>query len=254
MNDRPAFECEKCKRPVGAKREGETAPWEPASCYWCAQDEQRRDAARRRKLGHVAAGIDLDKALAAYRKHRPFKGNLGRVELQVAHRSERGTRGTAWINSRRIRIAVGPNATPERVLEVLVHEMCHLACPQDTHHGERFRRVFQRACRELWGIEVPLDAEPRQGNISYGMGDLVTAELHEKIHLDEIDLEPFAPDAPKKKITRAEATAKLVEKREAHALKMHKKALTRLKRAKTAEAKWRKKVAYYERKAAKAGG
>jgi hypothetical protein len=34
---------------------------------------------------------------------------------------------------------------------------------------------------------------------------------------------------------------------------MHKKAATRLKRAKTLESKWRKKVAYYERQAAKKG-
>jgi hypothetical protein len=152
---------------------------------------------------------------------------------------------------RRIRINAGPYATPERLLEVLVHELVHLACPNH-HHDERFRRVFKRACAELWGIDVPLDAKPVCGNVSYGMGEIAVEQLGEKIERGEIDtFPPDAKPAPKKR--RAEATAKSVEKREAHALAMHKKAVTRLKRAKTIEEKWRKKVRYYERQAAKKG-
>jgi hypothetical protein len=256
MIQAPAFKCDDCGRAVGARKRGPEHEWEPQACYWCERKERERDAARRRKLGHLVAGVDIDKAFAAYRQMPPFKGNLGRrrITLEVGHRAEGCVRGTAWTRSRRIRIAAGPNATPERALEVLVHEMVHLACPNH-HHDERFRRVFRRACSEIWNIDVPLDAKPRDGNISYGMGEIATEALREKIERGEVDT--FPPDVPKPeapRAARAEAMTKVVEKREAHALAMHKKALTRLKRAKTLEVKWRKKVSYYERQAAKKGG
>jgi hypothetical protein len=210
---------------------------------------QRRDLARRRALGHVVAGIDLDRALAAYRKLPPFAGNLGKVRLEVAHRLERGTRGTAWPIQRRIRIAAGPDATPERVLEVLVHEMCHLAVPHDTKHGERFRRAFRRACQECWGLDVPIDVPAVQGCIAYGMGQVATEALKGKIARGEIEL--FLPTAPPAKPSRAELTAKTVEKRAAHAAQMLARAEKRAKTAQRVLSRWRKKVGYYERQAAK---
>lgn len=248
----PRFECEKCGRPVGARKDGHDHDWEPQACYWCETlPALKRDVARRRKLGHIVAGVDLDRALAAYRKLPPFKGNLGRrkIELQVVHRLERGTRGTAYMRERRIRIAAGPQATPERVLEVLVHEMVHLVCPLREQHGERFRRVFKRACLELWDIDVPIDAKPSMGVIAYGMGEIATQKLKEKIARGEIKL--FPPKAEPPKPTRAELMGRVVEARAEHAIHMHKQALKRLKRARDTEAKWRKKVRYYEAQAAK---
>ncbi len=247
------FRCEECNRRVGAHKDGQEHDWEPNECHWCVTlPAQRRDTARRRALGHVVAGVDLDKALASYRMLAPFRGNLGKVRLQVGHCMEGGTRGTAFMRQRRIRVAAGPDTTPERVLEVLVHEMVHLACPNH-HHGERFRRVFKRACLELWGIDVPLDAKPSMGNISYGMGEIATAKLRGKMARGEIELFPPDPKVEEPKRGRAEVMANVVEKRAAHAMSMHTRALTRLKRSKTIEAKWRKKVRYYERQAAKKG-
>ncbi len=247
----PDFRCETCGRPVGAYKDGHD--WEPNDCYWCVLlPGLRRDVARRRKLGHVVAGVDLDKALAAYRMRAPFRGSLGKVRLEVAHRMRGGTRGTAYMRQRRIRVAPGPDATPERVLEVLVHEMVHLACPNH-HHNERFRRVFKRACLELWGIDVPLDAKPSLGVVAYGMGEIATKKLREKIARGEIELFPPDPKVEELKPSRAEVMANVVEKRAAHAMTMHRRALTRLKRSKTIEAKWRTKVRYYERQAAQKG-
>jgi len=216
-----------------------------------ARKRRRKETTERRKLGHVAAGVDLDKAIAAYRHVAPFRGALGPIKLQVVQRTDRGTRGTAYMARRKIRIAVGPDATPERVLSLLVHEMVHLVMPRDVHHGERFRLTFRRACLNLWGIEVPLDAPPRGGVIAYGMSDLAEKLLQEKIARGETALFPRAPTMPKP--SRAELSAKLVEKRAAHAIKMHTKALSALKRAETREAKWHKKVRYYERQAAEKG-
>lgn len=248
----PDFRCPTCGRSVGSSRAGGDAPWEPADCYGCVTlPAQRRAVAARRKLGHVVAGVDLDRALAAYRKLPPFKGNLGTVRLEVAHRMELGTRGTARPRQRRLRVAAGPDVTPERVLEVLVHEMCHLAVPHDVQHGERFRRVFKRACLELWGIDVPLDPPARGGVIAYGMSDLATAALREKIARGEAELFPPTPKTEAPKPSRAELAAKVVERRAAHAVKMLVRAEKRTKAAQKALTKWREKVRYYERQAAR---
>jgi SprT-like family protein len=249
----PTFKCQKCGRPVGGSRE-DGGPWKPGDCHVCVYlPKMRADVARRRAFGHVVAGVDLDKAFAAYRKLSPFVGNLGKVKLEVAHRMTGGTRGTAYTSRRKLRVAVGPDATPERVLEVLVHEMCHLALPGDVGHGERFRLTFRRACSELWGIDVPLDAPPVNGVVAYGMGQVATEKLHERIARGEIAL--FPPDsrveAPKP--SRAELSVKLVEKRASHAVKMMTRAEKRAKAAQRTLAKWRKKVRYYERQAAKTG-
>ena len=250
MTDSPDFKCPDCGHSVGASRADKEAPWMPAPCYQCVVlPAQRRRVAARRALGHVVAGVDLDKALATYRRLPPFRGALGIVKFEVAHRMELGTRGTAWPRRRRLRVAAGPDATPERVLEVLVHEMVHLAVPSDTHHGERFRLTFRRACRELWGIEVPLDAPARGGVIAYGMGDIASELLREKIARGEIELFPPTKKAPKP--SRAERTSELVEKRAAHAVKMLARAEKRSKAAQKALTKWRVKVNYYERQAAR---
>lgn len=250
----PTFRCPKGHL-LGVRKDLD-GEWEPRPCYQCVTlPAKRRDAARRRALGHVVASVDLDKALTTYKQLPPFRGNLGRrkIELKVVHRLDGGVGGRAYMRRREIRILAGPDQPPERVLEVLVHEMVHLACPNH-HHDERFRRVLRRAFLELWGIDVPIDAKPVRSNISYGMGEVATEMLREKIERGEIEL--FSPDLPKPappKPSRAEVMAKIVDKRAAHAMTMHKKAATRLKRAKTLEEKWRKKVRYYERQAAKKG-
>lgn len=247
----PSFTCEKCGRGLGASREND-GPWVPSECHWCVYlPKMRKDVARRRALGHVVVGVDLDKALVAYSRMAPFKGSLGKIKLEVAHRMERGTRGTAYMGRRKIRIAAGPDATQERVLEVLVHEMTHLAVPNDVQHSERFRLTFRRACLNLWGIDVPLDAPPRGGCIAYGMGDLASEKLKEKIANGEIELFKPDPKTQPTKPTRAELSAKRVEKNEAHAIRMLARAEKDEKNAHERAAKWRRKVAYYERKAAR---
>lgn len=249
----PDFRCKDCGRPLDVSRANAEAPWEPADCYRCVMlPAQRRAVAARRALGHVVAGVDLDQALAAYRKLPPFVGNLGKVRLEVAHRMELGTRGTAFTRQRRLRVAAGPDATPERVLEVLVHEMCHLTLLNgDHHHDERFRRVFKRACQELWGIDVPLNAPASQGCIAYGMGEIATAALREKIARGGVALFPPTTKEEAPKPSRAELSAVLVERRATHAARMLARAEKRTKAAQRALTKWREKVRYYERQAAR---
>lgn len=246
----PDFRCEQCGNRLGASRDGETAPWLPAPCWQCEAKKSAKAAAARRALGHVAAGVDIDAAFAAYRKLPPFVGNLGPIKLTVGHDSEGGGHGYAATYRRKIRVAYGPHATKAEVLEVLMHEMVHMALPRREAHGERFRLTLRRAARELWGIECPLDVPPQGGVIAYGMDSFIKARLEELIAAGKVETFP-AVERPKK--TRAEATAALVEKRARHAATMLARAERRLKLAKTLHRRWHEKVSRYERIAAKKG-
>lgn len=251
--ERPDFQCERCGENVGATRDSKQTPWKAADCYDCVTlPRLKRDVARRRKLGHVVVGVDLDKAFATYRKVPLFKEALGRRKytLEVVHRLKGGTRGTAFMRQRRIRLAAGPDATPARVLEVLVHEMTHHACPNH-RHDELFRRTLRRAFREVWDLDVPINVEPSLGVIAYGMDNIAERLLATKIAQGDVEI--FPPTAPAPKPSRADLMKRVVEARAEHASTMHKKALKKLTQARKSEAKWRKKARYYERQAAKKG-
>lgn len=247
----PDFRCERCGASVGAQRL-DGGPWRPQKCFRCESKRFAKAAAERRKLGPVAAGVDIQKAFAAYRKLPPFAGNLGRhIKITVGHRAEARWSGHAATYSRALRVAYGPSATKAEVLEVLVHEMCHLACPKREAHGERFRLTLRRAAKELWGIEAPLLKSSERGenhNASYAMDGLIMAELEKLVAAGKVDTFPHEPKAAP---SRSERTMALVEKRAAHAAKMLARAETRLKRAATIAKKWRAAVRRYERTAAK---
>lgn len=247
----PDFRCEACGASTGAQRDA-GGPWRPQKCHRCESRRLTKEAAARRKLGAVAAGVDIQKAFAAYRKFAPFLGNLGRhIKVQVGHRAEARWSGHAAVYSRSLRVAYGPSATKAEVLEVLVHEMCHLACPRREGHGERFRLTLRRAAKELWGIDVPLLKSSERGvehNASYAMDRLIMDELEMLVAAGKVEVFPYeAPAAPRR------SREALVEQRAAHAARMLARAETRLKRAKTLERKWRLKVNGYERRAAKKG-
>jgi hypothetical protein len=246
--------CPNCGTAIGAHRDNVEDPWQPGDCYECGRKEHMKSAAVRRKLGHVVAGVDLDKALAAYRKLPPFKGNLGAIKLHVVHSANGSAGGMAYLSKRKIRITAGPETTAKRTLEVLVHEMVHLALPSSVGHGERYRLTFRRAAHECWGINVPLDVPASQGCIAYGMGEVVIAELARRIATGEIELFPPTPKEEKPKPSRSELSRALVEKRAARAVRALVKAEKRAKAAQRTLTKWRTKVRYYERQAAKKAG
>lgn len=249
----PNFHCEACGASVGAQREL-GGPWSPGPCWRCEQKRLAKGAAARRKLGDVAAGVDVRRAFEAYRKMPPFAGNLGRhIKLTVGHRAEARWSGHAATYRRAIRVAYGPHATKAEVLEILVHEMCHLACPPQTGHGERFRLTLRRAARELWGIEVELLRSSQRGekhNAAYAMDRIIMIELEKLIRACAVDTFDHVP-APAVKPSRAEISTKLIERRAAHAVKMLTRAEKRAKAMQRVLTKWRTKVRYYERVAAK---
>lgn len=258
----PGFTCNDCGRGMSARRLSASRPWEPTACHWCTQKKLAREAARRRRQNpRVLGGVDVDAAVAQLRTVEPIRSLLDarrKIRVDVGHTADLGPLncgGRAFISKTRPRMRVygGPEVVPERVLEVVIHELCHLALPAGVSHGERFRRTYARAVREAWGIEVPIDGD-RAGrkNYSYRMGDVVTERLRDLIARGIVCPPRLAPPSPKP--SRAERSAELVEKRAAHAAKMLANAERKLKLAKTVHARWRAKVSYYERVAAKRGG
>lgn len=259
--DSPGFTCTDCGRGLGARRPSVSEPWSPQPCRWCERKKLAREAAQRRRANpRVLGGVDVDEAVEHLRTVEPLRSLLPRRRIRVdvghtTHRGDGGCGGRAFISKTRPRMRVygGADVVPERVLEVVLHELCHLALPAGVSHGERFRRTFARAVREAWGIEVPVDGD-REGyaNYSYRMGWLVIEQLRGLIASGSVNIYPPEPAQPKP--SRAERNAQLIEKRAAHAAKMLAAAERKLKLAKTVHARWRTKVSYYERVAAKRGG
>lgn len=202
-------------------------------------------AQHRRKNPRVLGGIDVDKAVARMRQLPVFKDHRlpRKIQIDVGFSELQHIRGTAWTHQDRMRVQGFPESPPHHVVDTILHELVHLACPVSEHHGERFRRVYARAVRELWEIDVPVT--PPIGHHScfaYAQGALVVAALKGR------DFSAFAPDPPKPKKPRHEAINEKVRGRAEHTKKMLKKATTRRKRAETLEKKWKQKVAYYAKK------
>jgi len=252
----PDFRCVK-GHSTGARRD-EDGVWHPQDCWRCRPAELQADAARRRREHpRVIAGVDVDLAVAALRKVPVLDELLDqrrKIKVDVGHTTaayEGAVGGRAW-GTRKMRVYGGAKAVPARVLEVVLHELCHLALPRQ-NHNERFRRVFRRAVQEAWGIDVPVDPDPgnstgrRENVLAYRQGDLVVEALNKIIE----QMDTFPPKAQPPKPTRAMRNAELVAKRQAHAEKMLKECERRLKDAKTRHRHWADKVRYYERQAAR---
>lgn len=196
-------------------------------------------------------------ALPVFAERIPRRKLGRRLRVDVGHRTEgRFANGHASPWEFKFRVAAGPCTEGTRtqvqasVLEVTLHELCHIAAPARASHNETFRRILQRAAREAWGIDVPIDLDRgKRKNRAYTMDHVITAELKKLIESGTVELFQIRP---KLIPSRAERTAMLVHKRAEHAAKMLTRAERRLKLAKTLHKKWAETVRYYERRAAKA--
>lgn len=137
---------------------------------------------RQRGQVRVINGVDIDRAVTEFRKLPVFREypipTPLRVDVSVyAHRPTR-FRGTAFYKSGRIRIMAGRETSPARILEVVLHELVHMAVPGHGH-DELFRKVFARAVREAWVLEIPIDLRSaHRGHLrAYAMGDYLVGKL-----------------------------------------------------------------------------
>lgn len=196
-------------------------------------------------------------ALPVFAERIPRRKHGRKLRVDVGHRVERGdASGHASPSEFKIRVAAGPCLDDAKtqlqasVLEVILHELCHIAAPARAHHNETFRRILQRAAREAWAIDVPIDLDRGDNdNRAYAMGHRITNELKKLIESGTVELfKARSKQAP----SRTELAATLVRKRAEHATKMLARAERRLKLAKTLHKRWAEKLCYYERRAAKA--
>jgi hypothetical protein len=119
-----------------------------------------RSPGRQRGQIRVINGVDIDQAVVEFRKlpvfrDHPIPSPL-RVDVSIAAHRPTHYRGTAFYKSGRIRIMSGRETPPARILEVLLHELTHMALPGHGH-DELFRKTFARAVREAWVLEIPID-------------------------------------------------------------------------------------------------
>ena len=171
--------------------------------------------------------------------------------------------GRAWPQGRRLVLTIGESDI-DRVVEVLLHELVHCACPVKEHHGELFQRRLIACAREAFGLDLDTAALLAMpvGNASkraYAIDEairksMVDAKIGERLR----ETPDFVFTAP-----RAETLTEIAAKREAmwasrqEARKTHCETMLatwerRASRARKLVSKWRKRVRYYEQREARA--
>lgn len=200
-------------------------------------------------------GVDLRKVLRGFwalgaMRPRPVDKL---PKLEVAWGTWGIIRGNAYWAGGRIRIVIGPNATWSNVLESLLHEAVHSTFGRGVTHGEAFVLRLAGAAREAWGIEIesPLSI-PRGGhqNKAYALDAIIEERLRRLIE-ERPDLLPPAEPEPKR--DPKVRTLGLVAKRRTKAIRMLELNEAKFRRAQALVRKWKRKVNYYERAAAKRG-
>ncbi|MFI5296700.1 MAG: hypothetical protein ACHREM_01265 [Polyangiales bacterium] len=152
-------------------------------------DRSRADAATRRATPLVYQGINLRDELEAMARLpvlRPHLRLRSLPKLVVRHGSRRSGsfHGRAYLAENRILITIEADARLADILEVLLHELVHHACPRRENHGPLFIKRLNLAAMQHWGINVvrPLSV-PVGGyaNRAYAVDSRLRAMLRERL-------------------------------------------------------------------------
>jgi hypothetical protein len=167
--------------------------------------------------------------------------------MKVRHGAGYGVSGRAWTRSRRIVLTIGYNCDIHSVLEVLLHELVHIASTH--HHNDQFCALLVRTARTLWGVQVDgwTRAQAVDGKRAYGIDELIRAEL--KLKLEAGQITPAQVRRTAQEAVPA-PVASLVERREERARKNLLRAEADMRKVQKRLSKWKDKVRYYERRAA----
>lgn len=141
----------------------------------------QKDAATRRKTPTLYRGVDLEKEALRYCQHFGFKRN---VELRVKHSSKLGnTHGYQWTMV--TTLTIGPYEKLPRVLQMLLHEICHVNLMD---HSSAFIERMVFAARDIWGINIDGWQDVRQGHqecLAYAIDAFVEERLKQRIEAGE---------------------------------------------------------------------
>lgn len=127
--------------------------------------------------------MDLEQEAWRYCQALGFKRN---VELIVKHSSTYGTGGKQWLMVTTMTIGYAEDLAV--VLQVLLHEICHV---QHTDHSEIFIALMVEKARAVWWLNVEGWTEVVQGrheNRAYAVDAFLRERL--RTHLAEGGYEP----------------------------------------------------------------
>jgi len=213
-----------------------------------------RVARTRRKFVRAWLPIDVPTFVKQVKALPVFKDcprSIARTKVEIVYTAH--SSGGIAHGNRKARVRVSPSTDLAHVLETIVHELVHCALPDGVVHGERFRLTLARTVRELWGIDVDPNPKDDSGRVSrYGLDHIIEGRLRDMIVLGQVTYPMREAPVEEDTATRRRAASEaLVTKRAAHAATMLARAEKRSKAAQRALTKWRAKVRYYERQAAK---
>lgn len=156
---------------------------------------QRRAVARRRERDRAAAdaaaratvgGLDLRAELARLWALPSVRAAARSAERPThppaltVHRGRRsGVSGRAWLGSHRVHLTVGASDL-HTVRQVLQHEVCHVALPEDAHHGVAFLRLLAASATEAFGVScAPHDWQhgPKRGCRAYSLDVVIRRRM-----------------------------------------------------------------------------
>lgn len=209
----------------------------------------QRSAAERRKTPHVFAGVDLQAEAKRYCRAL----GLALPEIRFRHSPKQHSSGRAWSHRRRVVLTIGCSPLSD-VLELLLHELTHIATPGH-HHDETYRATLVRAAREVWGVDAAGWLSVERGAEkcrAYAFDRRLAAELGERLGQGlyvpvlvpaQVAPAPTVPSLAERRQARAQS-------REAHVRKLLAEHERKLKREQRLVKKYRVKVRYYEQRAA----
>ena len=149
----------------------------------------RNRGGRRRPAGyHLVAGIDLDREMRRLCALPVFGGGDGELackppDLAVrrASRRPRSNLGFAVPDERRISVTAYPGIRPGDALEVLLHELVHIAVgPRGrSWHGRLFRQTLSEAMWEAYRVR----AASANGSIHGAYAEALERQLRKRARL-----------------------------------------------------------------------
>lgn len=225
-----------------------------------------------RFVGGVPEMLDLNKLAARLWRLEAMRVDERCGVPEIRWRARRGhwVGGTAMIAFRSVTMRVGVEcADLDELVEVLLHELVHCACPLRENHGELFCRRLIATAAEAFGIPVDvadllaLDRGP-YSNRAYAIDEVLQRQMREydvaEILLADASLRYAPPPAetPEERDARmAAARAKRSGEAFEHAEEMFRRwdaeVVERERSAKAARqlrAKWKKKLDGFTRREA----
>ena len=149
---------------------------------------------------------------------------------------------------------IGTRTGIENLVEALLHELVHCACPLNVHHGELFCRRLIATAREAFGLKLDTAVLLAMPSPSRRLAYTIDAEIKKAMQEAKVGEQvrkevPFVAPSPEPRET-VDARLNHIRQERKMAKQSHCEAMlaehqSKLAREKKLVAKWQKKVNYY---------